>query len=129
AAYWNPLATRTSPEELQRMELGANPGPEFGVANPNADGRGGPGGGGGGFGQAGGFNRNDWFRSEGVAGILSTAPRGHGIYTIRGHHATDTATAIPQIAIPPEQYGRLARMAAKNLPVTIEADIKNTYTP
>ena len=34
-------------------------------------------GGRGGFGQ-GGFNRNDWFKSEGAAGLLSTAPRGHG---------------------------------------------------
>ncbi|HWK09705.1 MAG TPA: M20/M25/M40 family metallo-hydrolase, partial [Vicinamibacterales bacterium] len=35
----------------------------------------------------------------------------------------------PRITIPAEQYGRLARMVAKNVPVTIEADIKNTYTP
>jgi Zn-dependent M28 family amino/carboxypeptidase len=108
------------------MELANNPGPEFGVANPNAAGRGNFGGGRGGFG-AGGFNRNDWFRSEGVAGLLSTAPRGHGIYTISGNRTTDPANAIPQIAIPAEQYGRLARMVAKNLPVTIEADIKNTF--
>src|SRR4051794_38661231 len=129
AAYWNPPATRTSPEELQRMELGASPGPEFGVANPNADGRGGRGGGRGGFGQPGGFNRNDWFRSEGVAGLLSTAPRGHGIYTIGGNRATDPANALPQIVIPAEQYGRLARMTTKNQTVTIEADVKNTYLP
>src|SRR3954471_6003166 len=129
AAYWNPPATRTSPEELQRLELGAAAGPEFGVANPNADGRGRGGAAGrGGFG-APAFNRNDWFRSEGVAGILTTAPRGHGIYTIGGNRATDPANALPQIAIPAEQYGRLARMLARNVPVTIEADIKNTYTP
>jgi hypothetical protein len=127
AAYWNPLATRTTPEELQRMELGANPGPEFGVPTPAPGGRGGPGGGRGG-GQNG-FVRNDWFKSEGAAGLLSTAPRGHGIYTIGGNRATDPANAIPQIVIPAEQYGRMARMLAKNLPVTLEADIKNTYTP
>jgi carboxypeptidase Q len=124
AAFWMPPATRTTPEELARMELGTNPGPEFGVANPNAAGRGGR----GGFGPAG-FNRNDWFKSEGAAGLLSTAPRGHGVYTIGGSRATDPANAIPQIAIPAEQYGRLARMVAKNVPVTIEADIKNSYTP
>jgi hypothetical protein len=125
AAFWSAPATRTTPEELERMELAANPGPEFGVANPNAAGRGG---GRGNFGQPG-FNRNDWFRSEGAAGLLSTAPRGHGIYVIGGNRATDPASAIPQISIPAEQYGRLARMLAKNVPVTIEADIKNTYTP
>ena len=36
---------------------------------------------------------------------------------------------LPRISIPAEQYGRLARMVAKNMPVTIEADIKNTYHP
>ncbi len=128
AAYWTPLATRQTAEELARMELAANPAPEFGVANPNAAGRGGPGGGRGGAGQ-GGFNRNDWFKSEGVAGLLSTAPRGHGIYTIGGNRTTDPASAVALVAIPAEQYGRLARMVAKNLTVTIEADIKNTYTP
>ena len=124
AAYWSAPATRTSAEELQRMELASTPGPEFGVANPNAAGRGGR----GGFGQ-GGFNRTDWFVSEGAAGLLSTAARGHGIYTISGNRATDPAKSIPQIVIPAEQYGRMARMLAKNLPVTIEADIKNTYVP
>jgi len=125
AAYWNPLATRATPEELQRMELGTNPGPEFGVSNPAAAGRGG--GGRGGFGQ-GGFNRTDWFIAEGAAGLLSTAPRGHGVYTVGGDRTIDPAS-IPRVVIPAEQYGRMARLLGKNLPVTIEADIKNTYTP
>ncbi|HTM24224.1 MAG TPA: M20/M25/M40 family metallo-hydrolase [Vicinamibacterales bacterium] len=123
AAYWNPLATRVTPEELQRMELLTPPPPEFGVTSPAAGGRGGR----GGFGQTG-FNRNEWFRSEGAAGLLSTAPRGHGIYTIGGNRETDPANAIPQVVIPAEQYGRMARMIAKKIPVTIEADIRNTYT-
>jgi carboxypeptidase Q len=126
AAYWNAPASRVTPEELQRMELGTSPGPEFGVANPNAAGRGGPGR--GGFGQ-GGFNRTDWFKAEGAAGLLSTAPRGHGVYTIGGQRTTDPANSLPQVVIPAEQYGRMARLLAKNMPVTIEADIKNTYIP
>ena len=124
AAYWTAPATRETVENLERMALATNPAPEFGVPNPNA--------GRGQFGGRGGqpaFNRTEWFRTEGAAGILTTAPRGHGIYTIGGNRATDPAAAIPQISIPAEQYGRLARMAAKNLTVTIEADIKNTYTP
>ena len=123
-AFWNPPATRASAEELQRMELGTNPGPEFGVANPAGPGRGNQGGRGG----QGGFNRNDWFKAEGAAGILSTAPRGHGIYLIGGNRTTDPDKGLTQVSIPAEQYGRLARMVMKNLPVTIEADIKNTYT-
>jgi carboxypeptidase Q len=126
-AFWNAPATRATAEELQRMELGTNPGPEFGVANPNAQGRGGQGGGRGGGGT--GFNRNDWFKSEGAAGILTTAPRGHGIYLISGSRATDPEKGLTQVSIPAEHYGRLARMIMKGLPVTIEADIKNTYNP
>jgi carboxypeptidase Q len=128
AAYWTAPASRETAENLERMELAANPGPEFGVANPNAAGRG-QGGGRGGFG-AGGFDRNAWFKTEGAAGLLSTAPRGHGIYTIGGgDRQADPSSGLPRIVIPAEQYGRMARMVAKNLPVTIEADIKNTYTP
>jgi carboxypeptidase Q len=130
AAYWTSPATRATTEELERMELGTPPGPEFGIASPAPAGRGGGQGPfGGGRGQAGPapFNRTDFFRSEGALGILSTAPRGHGIYTIGGSRATDPAQALPGIVIPAEQYGRMARMLQKNLPVTIEADIKNTY--
>lgn len=126
-AFWNPPATRATAEELQRMELGTNPGPEFGVANPAGSGRGGQGAGRGGG--AAGFNRNDWFKSEGAAGIFTTAPRGHGIYSISGNRATAPDKGLTQVAIPAEQYGRLARLVMKGLPVTIEADIKNTYHP
>ena len=127
AAFWAPQATRTTPEELARMELASPPAPEFGLPNPNA-GRGNVAGRGG-FGQ-GGFNRNDWFKSEGAAGLLSTSARGHGVYTIGGgSRTTDGSDAIPRVTIPAEQYGRLVRMVAKSIPVTIEADIKNTYTP
>ena len=126
-AFWTAPATRETAEELARMELATPPGPEFGVANPNAAGRGG--GGRGGFGQPG-FNRNEWFKTEGAAGLLSTTPRGHGIYVIGGGDRNAEPTAgLPRISIPAEQYGRLARMVAKNIAVTIEADIKNTYIP
>jgi len=124
-AFWTAQATRQTQEELERMELAAPPGPEFGVTSPNA-GRGNFGR--GGFG--GGFDRNAWFKSEGAAGLLSTTPRGHGVYTIGGgDRTTDGSNALPRITIPAEQYGRLARMVEKNVPVTIEADVKNTYTP
>ena len=76
------------------------------------------------------FNRNEFFRSEGVLGVLTTAARGHGVYTIGAASRTaDPATLLPSIAIPAEQYGRIARMIAKRQTVTIEADIKNTFTP
>jgi hypothetical protein len=129
AAYWSALATRTSIEELERMELATPPGPEFGVAAPQRDRFGGAFGGGRGQGGAAPFNRNEFFRTEGALGILSTAARGHGIYTISGSRATDPTQSLPGIVIPAEQYGRMARMLQKNLTVTIEADIQNTYFP
>jgi hypothetical protein len=73
--------------------------------------------------------RNDFFQAEGAAGVLSTAPRGHGVYTIGGNRSADPATTLPAVAITAEHYGRMARMLAKNIPVTIEADIKNTFYP
>jgi hypothetical protein len=92
------------------------------AAGAPAGGRGGQGG--------GGFNRNAFFLAEGVLGTFSTAPRGHGIYTIGGGSRTaDPATLLPAISIPAEQYGRIARMIEKGVPVVIEGDIKNTYTP
>jgi len=82
----------------------------------------------GGRGGMGGNVRNDFFRAEGVLGTISTAPRGHGIYTVGGGSRTaDPATLLPAIVIAAEQYGRIARMVGKNVPVTIEADIRNTY--
>ena len=81
--------------------------------------------------RARGFNRNAFFKSARRARRASTpAPRGHGIYTIGGGIRTaDPATLLPQITIPAEQYSRIARMLEKEIPVTIEADIKNTLHP
>src|SRR3954470_18604356 len=130
-AYWTAPATRISIEELQRMELATPPGLEFGVISPVGQGGrlGGAFGGGRGQGGATPFNRTEFFRTEGALGTLSTAARGHGIYVIGGNRTTDPAQSLPAIVIPAEQYGRMARMLQKNLPVTIEADIQNTYYP
>ena len=125
-AFWTAQATRQTQDELDRLELATPPGPEFGVTAPSS-GRGSFAGRGG-FGN--GFDRNAWFKDQGAAGLLATTPRGHGVYTIGGgDRTTDGSNALPRISIPAEQYGRLARMAAKKIPVTIEADIRNTYTP
>jgi carboxypeptidase Q len=135
-AFWTAPASRDTVEDLERIQLAAPPGPEFGVVSPE----------GGRFGRgvptpaspvtapaARGdeppFNRTEFFRTEGALGVLSTTPRGHGVYTIGGNRTTDPATSLPQVVIPAEQYNRIARMLAKNLPVTIEADIRNTFVP
>ncbi len=75
------------------------------------------------------FNRNEFFRTEGVVAMLSTQAIGHGFYTIGGNRANDPATTLPAITIPAEHYGRIARTIAKGIAVVLEADIKNTFYP
>jgi carboxypeptidase Q len=128
AAFWTAPATRNTPDELQQMELAPPLRPEFGVAAPIPGRLGGPGGGRGQFG-ASAFNRLDFFRTEGALGTISTTVRGHGVYVISGNRSADPAQTLPGVVVPAEQYGRLARMLEKNLPVTVEADIQNTYYP
>ena len=130
-AFWAAQATRQTAEELQRMELGTNPGPEFGQPNPAAAGRG-QGGGRGGFGQGAPFNRNDWFKTRRCGrAALDCAARTRRLHAFGGgDRAADAARPDCRAStIAAEQYGRLARMVAKNIPVTIEADVKNTYHP
>jgi Zn-dependent M28 family amino/carboxypeptidase len=121
-----PAAAQAAPPPGQRAAAPQPAGQRAAAApaatppQPAAGGRGG---------QGAGNVRNDFFRAEGVVGVISTAPRGHGIYTISGNRASDPATTLPAVVIPAEQYGRIARTLAKNLPVTIEADIKNTFYP
>jgi hypothetical protein len=137
AAYWTPPAQRYTKDELDRMESPVrNPAQEFGVTPPGGGRQAGPPQAGPGRGAPGGapagppFNRNTFFKNEGVLGTFSTAARGHGVYTIGGgQRAADPATLLPAIAIPAEQYGRIARMLAKKVAVIVEADIKNTFHP
>ena len=150
AAYFTAPGKRYTKDELDLMESPARTN-ELGTATAGRGGApaaGGPGGRGGANapaatpgstpcaagrgGGGGGATPNPcdaFFKEQGVAGFLSTAPRGHGIYTIGGGNRTaDPATLMSQIAITAEHYGRIARMLAKGEKVQIEADIKNTYT-
>jgi hypothetical protein len=97
------------------------------AAGAQGQGRGGGRGAGGG---QGGFNRNAYFKEQGVLGVFTTAPRGHGIYTIGGaSRNVDPATQLSSITIPAEEYGRIARMIGKGVPVVVEGDIKSSYQP
>jgi hypothetical protein len=104
------------------------------AAKPNPAGAAGAGAGGGrGGGQgAPGFNRNAFFKTEGILGLLNAGTSGqnrHGVYTIGGGSRTaDPATQLTTIMLPVEMLGRLHRMIAKGIPVVVEADIRNSYT-
>jgi len=97
------------------------------AAAPEASQAGGRGGGRGAG--PGGFNRNNFFRAEGVIATFSTAAIGHGLYTVGGSRDADPATTLPAITIAAEHYGRIARMIARGIPVTLEMDIRNTFYP
>jgi hypothetical protein len=137
AAYWTPPAQRYTKEELDRMESPVRtPTQEFGVTPPGRQGGGGAGAQAGGRGGPPGapgappFNRNTFFKNEGVLGVFSTAARGHGVYTIGGgQRQADPATLLTTVTIPAEHYGRIARMLAKKIAVAVEADIRNTFHP
>jgi len=131
AAFWTPTAARYTKEQLDEMELGAPRGPEFGTVPPTAGRVGGAGGGrAGGAPGAAPFNRTAFFIQEGVTAVLTTHPRGHGNFRIGGaNRGADPATLLPSVVVVAEHYGRMVRMLQKNLPVQIEADIKNTFHP
>jgi hypothetical protein len=127
AAFWEPQAQRMTDEDLDRRAAARVPTVEFG-AGGGRSGRGGGGAGRGGRGNA--FSRDDFFRQQGVAMVFATHPRGHGIYSIGGaNRSADPASVLPNVSIPAEQYGRIARMLQKGLPVTLEADIRNSFHP
>ncbi len=130
AAFWTPTATRYTKEQLDELE-GPTRAPEFGTVAPGAGRAGGAAAPGrGGAPGAAPFNRTAFFIQEGVAAVLTTHPRGHGNFRIGGaNRGADPATLIPSIVVVAEHYGRIVRMLQKNLPVQIEADIKNTYHP
>lgn len=130
AAFWTPTATRYTKEQLDELEGPVRP-PEFGTVAPTAGRAGGaPAAGRGGAPAVAPFNRTEFFIQEGVAAVLTTHPRGHGNYRIGGaNRGADPATMIPSVVVVAEHYGRIVRMLQKNLPVQIEADIKNTYHP
>jgi hypothetical protein len=144
-AYFDPQARRYTTEQLDNMEKPAAP-RGGGAGDPAAAGRGGRQGRGGGAAAAGAtpagapappegcvpvpFNRNEFFLKEGVIATLTTNPRGHGLFINGGGSRTaDPATMLPAIVVAAEHYGRIVRQLAKNIPVTLEADIRNTYHP
>jgi hypothetical protein len=129
-AFWEPQARRLTGEDLDRRAAPRVPAAEFGAGGGRA-GRGGAGAGRGGRGGRGsGFSRDEFFREQGVAMVFATHARGHGIYSIGGaNRSADPATLLPNISIPAEQYGRIARMLQKGIAVTMEADIRNTFHP
>ena len=73
----------------------------------------------------------DFLREEGVAAVLEPSSRVGSGGTVfvggGGSRQPDEARAIPQIVLTAEHYGRIWRTLKREIPVTIEMEIDNTF--
>ena len=73
-----------------------------------------------------------WLVKEGVAALLFVAPGDSGTIQLAGHGSNGSRTkdepdALPAVKVAAEDYGRLARIVEKDLPVTLELEMRNTF--
>ncbi|MDX2183970.1 MAG: M20/M25/M40 family metallo-hydrolase [Gemmatimonadaceae bacterium] len=75
--------------------------------------------------------RYAFLASERVAGVLLPARGQEGtVFTDNGFPRGENSPPVPPtVHVAIEHYGRLARLVAKQLPVTIELDMRNRFTP
>jgi carboxypeptidase Q len=129
-ALWTAIARRYDEQELKTMEAETDAAARGGRGG-RAGRQGGPAGGRGGA-QSFAAQRTQFFKDEGVLGLITTATRSDaGNILLGGNSANRPATVtdlgLPQVVIAIEHYGRIARTLEKKLPVTIEANIVNTF--
>ena len=70
---------------------------------------------------------NAFLGEEGVVAVLSSDARGNGgivFATTGGSWESGAPTPPPVVALPPEEYGRLARLATKAIPARVELDVE-----
>jgi hypothetical protein len=134
-ALWQPIARRYTDQELSELQTETDAAARGGRGGrAGGPGRqGGPGAGRGG-GQSFAQQRTQFFKDEGVLGLITTAGRSDagnillgGVSANRPANVTDLG--LPQIVIAIEHYGRIVRTLERKMPVTIEANIVNTFHP
>jgi hypothetical protein len=131
-ALWTAPGQRFTEEQLRDMTSETDSTPRSGRGGrAGGPGRlGGPGGGRGGA-QSFAAQRNQFYKDEGVLGLITAGRGDGGTIFLGGNNANRapnvTDLGLPQIVIAIEHYGRIARTLEKNMPVKIEADIKNTF--
>jgi hypothetical protein len=130
-ALWTATARRYTDEELKEMQRETDSAARGGRGGGRAGGPG-PGRGGG----AGTPNiaqlRTQLFKDEGVLGVITFANRTDSGNILLGGNTANRNPAtkdlgMPQVVIAVEHYGRIVRTLEKNMPVTIEANIVNTF--
>jgi hypothetical protein len=131
--YFDAPGHRFTDQELADMAKQPEPAPEPGRQQAGPFGPGGPGPGQPNFQAVQAFNRKrtEFFVQEGVAGLVQPGRgRGdHGSVLVGGGGSRNPKDPAgpPQVAVATEHYGRIARMLKKNVAVTLEMDIKNTF--
>lgn len=115
-----PLGRRFSDAELAELEGQPVTPPRSSPANPNPPNPN--------FGQ----QKMQFYAREGAVAVLEpgTGRSDHGTMLVMGprqnREATEPAVAS-QLVVETEQYNRMARLAAKNIPVRLELDIRNRF--
>jgi hypothetical protein len=128
-ALWTPQATRYTDAELEALERESD-------STPRGRGRfGGPGRQGGPAGRGGGAvsfaqRRTQFLKDEGVLATVTPGRGDGGNVFVGGASANRQPNAdvgLPALTIAVEHYGRIVRTLEKNMPVTMELDIRNTF--
>jgi carboxypeptidase Q len=131
-ALFTPSAERYTDEELKALERETDATPRGGRGGGRAGAPGRQGGPAGGRGQgAQGFTqrRTQFYKDEGVLGIISPG-RGDGgtvFFGGGGSREPNAPAGIPTFSIAIEHYGRMLRTLERKMPVKIEMDVKNTF--
>ena len=127
-ALWTPPAQRYTDQQLKDLERETDTAPRAGRGGPGR--QGGPGGGRGGA-PSFATQRTQFFKEEGVVAIISAGRGDGGTIFLGGNTANRqpnvTDLGLPQIVIAVEHYGRMVRTLQREMPVTIEMDVKNTF--
>jgi carboxypeptidase Q len=73
--------------------------------------------------------RTEFFVTEGIVALVSPGRGDYGtVFTNNGgSRDPKNPTKVAQVFFSGEHYGRIARMLEKNVPVTVELDVKNTF--
>jgi carboxypeptidase Q len=120
---WEPPARRYTENELRDIER---------ETDSSARGRGGRGGGRGGA-QSFAQTRMKFFKDEGVLALVAAGRGDGGTVFVQGGQGVGSRQpnedpGLPSVTIAIEHYGRILRTLEKKMPVTIEMEIKNSFT-
>ena len=124
-AVWESPARRYTDAELRDIERETDA--------SGRGGRGGRGGGRGGAGQTFAQTRMKFFKDEGVLALVAAGRGDGGTVFVQsgqgvGSRQPNEDLGLPSITIAIENYGRILRTLEKKMPVTIEMEIKNSFT-